>query len=208
MRPIAWPAILSNAPFGSKAVAKTTSTRKKVRIASIITPCPEWIPKPSAGAPRCSWLALSWPGAAAIVPKIHFSASGSARSSARELDDPVEDGHRGCDPAGDEEAQGHSRIEVPAGDSREGRDHDRNHEPVGKGAAHRVAVEGGAGPDEDQREGTDELGNPSAHEVDLHEQRIAHVSDGIAAGTPGRGEGLRTPAREPSGAKAAVAPGA
>ena len=52
VRPMARPAIDLKAPPGSAAVAKTTQTRKNVRIPSITTPCQTLTPEPSAGEPR------------------------------------------------------------------------------------------------------------------------------------------------------------
>ncbi len=51
VKPIASPAILSNAPFASTAVAKTTITRKKVQTASIVTALPGSITEFTLGAP-------------------------------------------------------------------------------------------------------------------------------------------------------------
>ena len=50
--PIASPAIDLKAPPGSTAVAKTTQTRKNVRISSITSPCQWSMPPPRPGAPR------------------------------------------------------------------------------------------------------------------------------------------------------------
>jgi hypothetical protein len=67
-RPIPKPATALNAPRGSTAVAKTASTRKKVRIASSTSPAPCPIAEFSAGAPMCD-------GSVACVGKIHQRSS-------------------------------------------------------------------------------------------------------------------------------------
>ena len=55
VRPIARPAIDLNVPRGSAAVAKTTQTRKKVRIASMIRSRFRLEAGPDPGAPRVPW---------------------------------------------------------------------------------------------------------------------------------------------------------
>jgi hypothetical protein len=57
--PIARPAIDLNVPRGSAAVANTTQTRKKVRIASTISPASGWMPGFRTGVPRLPSFASS-----------------------------------------------------------------------------------------------------------------------------------------------------
>jgi hypothetical protein len=108
VRPIASPAIMRNDPRGSTAVAKTTQTRKNVRMISIPSPWPALMPPPIAGVPRLT----------ASCGRIGHEPLQQRRRDdrAEELRDPVGDGDSCLDPASDHESERDGRVEVAAGD--------------------------------------------------------------------------------------------
>src|SRR5581483_12089093 len=96
--------------------------------------------------------------------------------------EPVDRRQRGADPTRDEKTEGHRRIEVAARDEADGGHHHGDHEPVREGSDVDVPVDRRAGPDEDQREGADELGNRAARIIAIeHAPTIRAVPDGPAA---------------------------
>ena len=170
--PIAIPAILSNTPDGSTAVAKKTSTRKNVITASIVTALLASIVTLTVGAPR--WRFLTTGG------RTNFRSSAATVAPAS-CTAAVEDRERRRDPAGDEEPEGDRRVEVAAGDLGERADHHEDGEAVGERADDRIAVDQRAGADEDEAEGADELGEASPDQVGArHPGRIAPSPDGTA----------------------------
>ena len=155
--PIASPAIDLKAPPGSAAVANTTQTRKKVRIASV-----------STAGPRS--MALVDLGHAAVEVRLGGEDEPQRERGDRrpeQLREPVHRGQRKLHPPGDDEPEGDRRVEVPSGDVPDGGGHHRDHEPVRERDREQLASGEEARPDadEDEGEGADELGSSAAQPV-------------------------------------------
>jgi hypothetical protein len=162
VRPIARPEIVANAPRGSAAVAKTTQTRKKVKISSITIPPPAETPLPTAGAPRLT----------ASVCDCGSSQESKQRGDDRagELEEPEGGGEARLHPARDEEAERHGWVEMPARDAPESGHHHADREAVcepDRGEVGALRRDDRAGADEDQRERPDELRSTALEEIGL-----------------------------------------
>ncbi len=158
VRPIASPATCLKVLRGSTAVPKTTQTRKNVSTASMTTPCPAPIPPPSAGTPRCDCDSR-------LVREHPLEQQRRERGRA-ELGDPVADGEGGAIRRVTRKPSVIAGLNSPP----EMKPIAQTMTPIARPFASATSVEragerDGAGADEDQREGADELGDAPAEIV-------------------------------------------
>src|ERR1700745_2097834 len=153
--PIASPAIALKAPRSSTAVAKTAQTRKKVKMISSTRARETGKPCATCGtAPRMGGFFKSQrvipAGTGATAQRAHGRTAGQTHAGGA--------GAPRLDPARGEEAGCDRRVEVPARDVAEVRDHDPDRKAVGERHGDDVLPtdDSRAAADEDQREGADE----------------------------------------------------